>query len=193
MHTGVEHTLALFPDLLSNIIHTLKCLGEAGMMKQPRARIRAEIPKRLRIHHGGSPPDESMRFTECAIRILLPPCSAPCRRGHVQATLDFLNGNWLCKGVLKHFCCAPGCCRDHQEAQEKLQRHLGKALTCDRPTMLAHNNWRDWSRQVATLKIKNMAHNLPMFWAPKYCLGSLTFLLLLHEKQGIRQVGSLVL
>ena len=153
VHTAGERTWALSStSLMSNIIHCLKCLSEVGVMRRLRQLICAEIPGRLRILYGGSPPAEVMDFRNRASSMLLPPEQAPRRRAHVQATLKLLNGNWLHKNVLEHYCSGPGCCESPRSTLRKLTKHLAKALTCEKPHMLARNNWREWSRQVVFLQ-----------------------------------------
>ena len=154
VHTGAERTWSLSSStLMSNIIHCLKCLSEVGVMRQVRQRILAEIPARLRILHGGSPPIEAMEFRAHAITLLLPPESAPRRRAHTQATLKILNGNWLHRNVLEHYCSGASCCTSAADTLRKLKTHLAKALTCQKTAMLARNNWQEWSHQVLCVVI----------------------------------------
>eukprot|EP00971_Amphidinium_carterae_P059182 1169999-Amphidinium_carterae.2 len=146
-HSSAEKTWEFMSHTISGAIHCYKALQDGTIMHRLRKAMREEIPLRLQVYYQGSPPQASKKMRERLLEMCLPPPTAPKRRVHAQRTLALLNGNWLRKSVLEHYC-KPGCCRDIQETRTKLVNNLPKALLSQKATMLNRSNWTEWHTQM---------------------------------------------
>ena len=99
---------------------------------------------------------ETDELVSNALKMFLPPPGAPRRRAQAFHALKLLNGDWLARGCLQH-CCSVGCCESPLETQDKLIKHLPRALTSQR-AFVDRSNWADWPRRVSFFGLASAVH-----------------------------------
>ena len=143
-------TLAIYGDLCSGVINSLKVLWDRRFMKALKEQLRAHIRSNLVIRHRASVvlSRAAETFRAEALELYAPGPDEPRLRAlalYIAGSL--LNGDWQ-RTNLQHICVGPQCCSSPEETMSKIERHILKLARGLKRSMFSRDNWSDWPAQL---------------------------------------------
>eukprot|EP00971_Amphidinium_carterae_P125188 2480580-Amphidinium_carterae.1 len=152
VHKAAESTWSYIDSTITGVIHTYKTLSDQQSITAVRKALRSVLTRQLDIiavpSVEGILSELAVDFRAKCLHLFLPPPSQPQNRELViYVAKRLLNGNWLNRGRVEHYC-IPGCCGSHACTVSKLTKLVPKAIFSMRAHCFARNNWLQWDLQL---------------------------------------------
>ena len=133
--------------VISGVINFALSMRGGGAVASLRKAVRLLLQARLKVYRGAHPPDRgrgslAWEYRNAVLHLFLGSADEGARgRRRTLILAEVLNGNWLLRDRVEHYCPGPQCCRDEEDTMNKCCEFVVHALLPAACPVLQRSRW----------------------------------------------------